>query len=222
METFDFQFNSRQFQLTSHFLCQLGKPQGFFWEDYQDTLTVEVWFLSIHIYESVLFSPILTPLPSLTMAGVVCQRWPLLCHCTSSPMWKVCLQSASFPPSSHLPINFLWNAKSPSLSSFLMCDRLYSTLFLTETIAEASTVDLPLTHSPLLLQSMLHKFLSPYFSCLSHKTGGNLAPSSLALFHFFNQSSVTFGHIWFESQIHILIFVWFPNSYCVLVVLVSP
>lgn len=181
-----------------------------------------MWFLFLFTSESVLFSPTLTPPSSPRMAGLVRQGWPPLCHCTSSCMWKVCLQSASVPPSSHLPINFLWNAKVPS---FVMWERLYATSFPNWDSSWSFYADLPLTQSPLLFQSMsCNWFLSLYFSCLSlsHKTGGNLAPSSLALYHFLNQSSVTFGHIWFESQMHKLIFAWFPNFNWVLVVLVSP
>lgn len=145
----------------------------------------------------------------------------------SAPVAKcrkcVCSQLEFLHPATS-PINFLWNVKSSSLPSFLMCDMLYSTLTPNWDNTEASIADLPLTHSPGLLQSMLYKwFLSLYFPCLSlsHKTGGSLAASSRS-FHFLNQSLVTFGHIWFESQIHKRIFALSLNSSCVQVVLVSP
>lgn len=222
---FNFQFNSHQFQLTSHFLCQLGKPQvfGVFWEDYHDILTVEVWllFLSIHTSESVLFSPTLPPPPSPRMVVVVRQGWPLFCQCTSCYMQKVCLQSAWVPPSSHLPHQLPLKCQIPFLAFIpdvnVICS-IYSMLIPNWDTTEASTVDLPLTHSPGLLQSMLYRwFLSLYFPCLSlfDKTGRSLAPSPLALSHFFNQFSATFGHIWFESQIDKLTFSWFSSSSCV-------
>lgn len=125
---------------------------GFFGEDYQDTHTVEVWFLflSIHISQSVLFSPTLNS-PIFSQSGGCCASGlasPLSLHpfLYVETVFAVSLSSSIQPPPHHLPLK----CQVPSLPSFLMCDRLYSTLN-PETAAEASTVDLPLTHFPILL-----------------------------------------------------------------------
>lgn len=162
--------NSHQFQLTSHFLRGMGgSHRFFFWRRlprYSHCWSVISIAVHSHLWVCPFFSYSYSP-SSPGMVAVVRQGCPLRCDGTSSYLWKACLQSAWVPPSNHLPINFLWNGKSPSLPSLLMCVSLYSTL-IPETVAEASTVDLPLTHSPVVLQSMLYNwFLSLYFSCLS-------------------------------------------------------
>lgn len=227
---FNFQFNSHQFQRTSHFLRQLGKPQV--WGFFEKTATI-FSLLKCDCYFCP-FTPMSLSFFLLPLLPHLLPEWWWLCvraglSFVSAPIAIcrkcVCSQLEFLHPATSPSTSSEMPSPLPCLHSWCECDLLYSTVIPNWDSMEASTVDLPLTHSPILLQSMLYKwFLSLYFSYLSlcHKTGGSLVSSPLALFHFLNQSSVTFGHIWFESQIHKLIFAWFSNSNCVQVIPVFP
>lgn len=162
---FNFQFYSHQFQLTSHFLCWMGgSHRFFFWRrlpSYSHCWSVISISVHSHLWVCPFFSYPYSP-SSPGMVVVVRQGCPLRCDGASSYMWKVCSQLEFLPPTT-----------SPSTSSEMpnplpcLPVSLYSTL-IPETVAEASTADLPLTRSPVMLQSTLYNwFLSPYFSCLS-------------------------------------------------------
>lgn len=168
----NFQFTMYQFRLTSHLSFISWGNRCLFWQDYHNVPTVEVCFLflSIHICESTCFSPTLT-LCLLLEWGSWCSRAGLSCVIAPVPLcWKCVCSQLQFPLPTDLPIDFLQSAKPPSLPLVLMhlggsiphIDQ--QTPVATETVAEVSAIDLPLTPSQLsYCQSILYRwFLSPY------------------------------------------------------------